>query len=640
VNTTQVNTTQATAAPAGQQTDLAPLKLVIVGHVDHGKSTLIGRLLHDTGALPEGKMEAVRAMSERRGMPMEWAFVLDALQAERDQGITIDTTQIFFKSTRRPYVVIDAPGHKEFLKNMVSGAASADAAILVVDAKDGVQEQTRRHGYILDLLGLDRVVVAVNKMDLVGHSEARFRQVAGEVRDYLGGMGIVPAQILPVSARHGDGLAARSDNMPWFSGPTLLEALDELRAKPLPVDLPLRFPIQDVYKFDERRILAGRIESGRLAVGDELLFSPTNSTARVKSIEAWAVDGPVLSASAGQSIGITLDDQLFVERGHVVSHRVDPPVETNVFRARIFWLGRAPMEVGRRYKMKLATVEHIVEVQAIERVIEVGDLSERPADRIERNEVGEIILRARAKLALDAFTDNPRLGRFVLIDGYDMAGGGLVSMEGFPDQRLRSQPTSRNITAVEHRVTTEARWQANGHKSGVLWLTGLSGAGKSTLAVELEQALFRKGWQAYVLDGDNIRFGLSADLGFAPEDRAENIRRVGEVAALFARAGVLVITAFISPYREDRARARAVAPELFHEVYVKADLAVCETRDPKGLYKKARTGEIAEFTGISAPYETPDAPELEVDTGMLSLAESVERLLGYVEANFGTHGRD
>lgn len=635
-----MSTALSSASATPHDSELPPLKLVIVGHVDHGKSTLIGRLLHDTGSLPDGKVEAVRAMSERRGMPMEWAFVLDALQAERDQGITIDTTQIFFKTGRRPYVIIDAPGHKEFLKNMVSGAASADAAILVVDAKDGVQEQTRRHGYILHLLGLDRVVVAVNKMDLVDHDEARFEQVADDVRQYLASMGISPAHILPVSARHGDGLATRSDNMPWFKGPTLLTALDELEAKPLPVELPLRFPIQDVYKFDQRRILAGRVESGRISVGDILQFNPTNTTARVKSIEAWAVDGPVLSASAGQSIGITLDDQLFVERGHVASHQDEPPFETNVFRARIFWLGRAPLEIGRRYKLKLATMEHTVEVQAIERVIDVADLSERPADRIERNEVGEIILRARAKLAVDPFVDNPRLGRFVLIDGYDMAGGGLVSMDGFPDQRTRTEPTSQNITAVEHRVTTDARWQANGHRSGVLWLTGLSGAGKSTLAVELEQALFRKGWQAYVLDGDNIRFGLSADLGFAPEDRAENIRRVGEVAALFARAGILVITAFISPYREDRDRARAVAPELFHEVYVKANLEVCETRDPKGLYKKARKGEISEFTGISAPYEEPISAELEVDTGSLSLAESVEQLLGYVEGNFGLSGRE
>ena len=615
-------------------TDIPPLKLVIVGHVDHGKSTLIGRMLHDTGSLPDGKVEAVKAMSERRGMPMEWAFVLDALQAERDQGITIDTTQIFFKTPRRPYVIIDAPGHKEFLKNMVSGAASADAAILVVDAKEGVREQTRRHGYILHLLGLEKVIVCVNKMDLVDHDEARFHELEREVTDYLSGMGIVPAHVLPVSARHGDGLAQLSDNMPWFKGSSLIDALDATDPKPLPVELPLRFPIQDVYKFDERRILAGRIESGKISVGDTLLISPSNARAKVQTIETWSTPAPLVTASAGQSIGITLDDQIFVERGHVVSHVEDAPVETNVFRARIFWLGRAPLEVGRRYKLKLATMEHAVEVQAIEKVINVEDLTDKPAERIERNEVGEVVFRARAVLALDEFKDNPRLGRFVLIDGYDMAGGGLVSMDGFPDQRKRQAPTSQNIFAVEHRVDTDARWQANNHKSGILWLTGLSGSGKSTLALELEHQLFRRGWQAYVLDGDNIRFGLSADLGFSPEDRAENIRRVGEVAALFARAGVLVITAFISPYREDRGRARAVAPDLFHEVYLKADLAVCETRDPKGLYEKARKGEIAEFTGISAPYEEPTGAELEVETGTQSLAESTEQLLRYVDAHF------
>lgn len=615
-------------------TDIPPLKLVIVGHVDHGKSTLIGRMLHDTGSLPDGKVEAVKAMSERRGMPMEWAFVLDALQAERDQGITIDTTQIFFKTPRRPYVIIDAPGHKEFLKNMVSGAASADAAILVVDAKEGVREQTRRHGYILHLLGLEKVIVCVNKMDLVDHDEARFHELEREVTDYLSGMGIVPAHVLPVSARHGDGLAQLSDNMPWFKGSSLIDALDATDPKPLPVELPLRFPIQDVYKFDERRILAGRIESGKISVGDTLLISPSNARAKVQTIETWSTPAPLVTASAGQSIGITLDDQIFVERGHVVSHVEDAPVETNVFRARIFWLGRAPLEVGRRYKLKLATMEHAVEVQAIEKVINVEDLTDKPAERIERNEVGEVVFRARAVLALDEFKDNPRLGRFVLIDGYDMAGGGLVSMDGFPDQRKRQAPTSQNIFAVEHRVDTDARWQANNHKSGILWLTGLSGSGKSTLALELEHQLFRRGWQAYVLDGDNIRFGLSADLGFSPEDRAENIRRVGEVAALFARAGVLVVTAFISPYREDRDRARAVAPDLFHEVYLKADLAVCETRDPKGLYEKARKGEIAEFTGISAPYEEPTGAELEVETGTQSLAESTEQLLRYVDAHF------
>ena len=614
--------------------DTLPLKLVIVGHVDHGKSTLVGRLLHETDSLPEGKADAVRAMSERRGMPMEWAFVLDALQAERDQGITIDTTQIHFSTDVRPYVVIDAPGHTEFLKNMVSGAALSDAAILVIDAKEGMREQSRRHGYILNLLGIREVMVAVNKMDLVDWSESRFQEVRQEVVDYLGGIGVTASAVIPMSARAGEGLTHAPEKMPWYAGPSILEALDALPTPKLPVELPLRLPVQDVYKFDERRIIAGRIESGRLRVGDELLFSPSNKRVKVASIETWNTADQPMAASAGQSVGITLEDQIFVERGHVASHTDDAPVETNVFRAKLFWLGRKPLEVGRRYTLKLATSEHPVEVQSIETAIDVADLSATSADRIERNGVGEVILRARATLALDPFNHNPKTGRFVLIEDYDTVGGGIVSMEGFPDQRARFDVTSDNIHAVEHRVTPNARAQAAGHKSGILWLTGLSGAGKSTLAIELEQQLFLKGYQTYVLDGDNIRFGLSADLGFAPEDRAENIRRVGEVAKLFADAGLLVVTAFISPYRDDRDRVRTIAPEHFHEVYVKADLAVCETRDPKGLYKKARAGEIKDFTGISAPYEEPERPEVVVDTSAASVDQSVAELMGYVEKHF------
>ena len=612
-----------------------PLNLVIVGHVDHGKSTLIGRLLHDTGALPEGKIEAVKAMSERRGMPLEYAFLLDSLQAERDQGITIDTTQIHFKTAKRPYVIIDAPGHKEFVKNMISGAALADAAILVIDAKEGVREQSRRHGYLLHLLGLRQVAVAINKMDLVNYDQARFQAVATEVRIYLEEIGIAATAVIPVSAREGDGLLRRSDAMSWHDGPCLIEVLDGFTPPVAPTDLPLRLPVQDVYKFDERRIIVGRIESGQLNVGDALQFSPTNKTARIASIEAWRAPAPVLSASAGQSIAITLDEQIFVERGHLASPVSDPPVETNVFRARLFWLGHKPLAVGRRYTMKLGTAEHAVEVQSIESVIDVEDLAHASAAMIPRNGIGEITLRARATMVLDEFTANPRTGRFVLIEDYDTVGGGIVSMEGYADQRSRYDVTSQNIVAVEHGIDAASRARSNGHKSGILWLTGLSGAGKSTLAIELEQQLFLKGYQVYVLDGDNIRFGLSADLGFAPEDRAENIRRVGEVAKLFADAGFLVVTAFISPYRGDRDHVRAIAPEVFHEVYVKADLSVCEGRDPKGLYAKARRGEIPEFTGISAPYEEPEHAELTLDTGELSVGQSVARLMEYVGGNFG-----
>jgi len=614
--------------------EIPALKLVVVGHVDHGKSTLIGRLLHDTGSLPDGKAEAVIKMSERRGMPVEWAFVLDALQAERDQGITIDTTQIFFNTDKRNYVIIDAPGHKEFLKNMVSGAALSDAALLVIDAKEGMQEQSRRHGYILHLLGLRQVAVVINKMDLVDYREERYQELTGDIRKYLSDLGLEAAAIIPVSAREGQGLTASPDRMPWYKGRHLVEVLDNFSPPVLPTDRPLRLPVQDVYKFDERRIIAGRIESGRLHTGDRILISPSNKTVTVKSIESWNVKDPALGASAGQSVGITLSEQLFIERGQIISHESNPPIESNVFRARIFWLGNEPLEVGKRYKLKLATNEQTVEVQSIETVIDVENLTSGTGDKLERNAIGEVTLRARAMLALDEFSENPKTGRFVLVDGYDTVGGGTIFMEGYPDQRTRNDVRSTNITAVEHRVTPELRARANGHEGGILWLTGLSGAGKSTLAIEAEQQLFAKGYQVYVLDGDNIRFGLSSDLGFAPEDRAENIRRVGEVAKLFASAGVLVLTAFISPYRADRDRARSIAPDLFHEIYVAADVATCEGRDPKGLYKKARAGEIKEFTGVSAPYEEPVTPELTVDTSNKTVNESVAELLAYVEENF------
>jgi bifunctional enzyme CysN/CysC len=616
-----------------------PLKIALVGHVDHGKSTIVGRLFYDTGSLPEGKFEAIKEMCARRGMPFEWAFLMDALKSERDQGVTIDSAQIWFRTDKRRYVLIDAPGHKEFLKNTVSGAASADAALLVIDAAEGVREQSRRHAYLLHLLGVRQVAVVVSKMDLVGHSQSRFAEVGAEIETYLAEIGVAPICIIPVSARDGDHIAGRSEAMSWYDGPTVVEALDRFEPPATPTDLPLRFPVQDVYKFDRRRIIAGRIESGRLRVGDTLLFSPSNKAARVASIEAWNVSVPVLAAGPGQSVGITLDEQIFVERGAVASAPENPPIETNVFRARVFWLGRTPLTVGGQYLLKLATAQHVVEVHEIDRVVDTTDLSSAQADAVERNGVAEVVLRSRSMLALDEFVHNPQTGRFVLVEGYDIVGGGTVSMEGYPDQRHSLTVRSTNVFNVEHRVTTAARWRGNSHTSGVIWLTGLSGAGKTTLALELERQLFLKGYQVYVLDGDNIRHGLSADLSFSPEDRTENIRRIGEVAALFADSGFIVVTAFISPYRADRARARATRPDMFHEVYVKADLEVCEQRDPKGLYEKARRGEIATFTGVSAPYEAPEKPEFVVDTCRHDVAESVGMLLDYVDQNFGGGGR-
>lgn len=610
------------------------LRIVIVGHVDHGKSTLVGRLIYETGSLPEGKYEAIKAMSERRGMPFEWAFLMDAIQAERDQGITIDTTQIWFKTQKRPYVIIDAPGHKEFLKNMVTGAASSEAALLLIDAAEGVQEQSRRHGYLLSLLGVKQVAVLVNKMDLVGYSADRFGQVAEDYRAYLRGLGVTPSCIIPISAREGDNIVEHAGTMPWYQGPTVLQALDGFEYKELPTERPLRMPVQDVYKFDQRRIIAGRIESGRLEVGDEVIFSPSNKTAKIKSIEAWHVPEVPEEASAGQSIGVTLTEQIFVERGEVMSHLDRAPIESNVFKAKLFWLGHNPLRIGNGYTLKLGTLEAPVAVEAIDHVIDTSDLSTKPAERIERNGAGEVVLRTKRMLALDEHEQNPITGRFVLVENYLPVGGGIVSMEGYPDQRNLITVRSTNITAVGHAVTRDARAGRNGHKGAVLWFTGLSGAGKSTLALALERELFAKGYQVYVLDGDNIRTGLNANLGFSPEDRAENIRRVGEVAALFADAGFIVISSFISPYRSDRDRAREAAKDVFHEVYVRASLEACESRDPKGLYKRARTGEIPEFTGISSPYEPPESPDLVVPTDELAVDECLGVLLKYVEGKF------
>ena len=614
--------------------DTHTMRIVIVGHVDHGKSTLVGRLIHDTGSLPEGRYEAIKEMSERRGMPFEWAFLMDAIQAERDQGITIDTTQIHFGTDVRPYVIIDAPGHKEFVKNMVTGAANSEAALLLIDAAEGVQEQSRRHGYLLSLLGVKQVAVLVNKMDLVDYSPQRFGEVAQDYREYLAGLGVEPACIIPISAREGDNILSHSAKMDWYQGPPVVQALDAFAPVARPTERPLRMPVQDVYKFDHRRIIAGRIEAGRVSVGDEVVFSPSNKTATIQSLEYWNVQEELDSAAAGQSIGVTLTEQIFVERGEVMSHVENAPLESNVFKARIFWLGHKPLEIGNRYSLKFNTTEAVATIEAIEHVIDTSDLSTRPAERIERHGAGEVVIRTRRILALDEAEENPITGRFVLVEDYQPVGGGLISMEGYPDQRELVTVRSTNITAVGHSVNRDARNVRNGHKGGVLWFTGLSGAGKSTLALALERELFAKGYQVYVLDGDNIRMGLNANLGFSPEDRAENIRRVGEVAALFADAGFLVISSFISPYRSDRDRAREAAKDSFHEVYIKASLEACEVRDPKGLYKRARAGDIPDFTGISSPYEAPENPQFTVATDEMGQEDCMELLMRYVDDNF------
>ena len=610
------------------------MRVVIVGHVDHGKSTLVGRMFHDTGQLPDGKLEAIQEMCRRRGMPFEWAFLMDSLKAERDQGVTIDTSQIWFRHNARQYVIIDAPGHREFIRNMVTGASNADAAMLMIDADQGVRRQSRHHSYLLQLLGVREVAVAVNKMDLVDYDEARFRQIETEYKSYLEGIGIQARRVIPISAREGDNVATASDRMSWYDGPSVIETMAEFELPESPVDRPLRLPLQDVYKFDDRRILAGRIESGRLHVGDELVFSPSNRTARIASIESWNTGEPATTASAEQSVGITLDEQIFVERGEVASHVSDAPIETDVFHLRLFWLADTPLEVGKTYGLKIGPRHLNATIERIERVIDVEALSDHEATKLSRDEIAEVVVRTNQLVAIDNHDNLPRTARVIVYDRHITLAGGIVSMGSYPDQREQITIRSSNLTEVDHGVDNTRRAARNRHQPGVLWFTGLSGAGKSTLAMALEHRLFDEGYQVYVLDGDNVRTGLNANLGFSPEDRAENIRRVGEVAALLSDAGLIVITAFISPYRADRDRAREAGGDSFREIYIKADVATCESRDPKGLYKRARAGEIQEFTGISAPYEEPTDPELIVDTSDKDIESCLDELVAYVKANF------
>ncbi len=423
--------------------------------------------------------------------------------------------------------------------------------------------------------------------------------------------------------------------MPWWRGPTVLQALDGLPAADLPKDQPLRFALQDVYRFDHRRILAGRVEAGTVRVGDRLLFSPGNKTSTVQSIERWSAP-PAQAAAAGESIGLILAEQIFVERGAVAAHETNPPYELSSFKARLFWMGKRPFEQGRAYKLKLATQHVECRIQSIEKVIDAATLQTLPRKENEvfvgRHEVAELTLHTKRPIAFDAHADIAPTGRFVIVDGLDVAGGGIIAADNYPRRTHDAHTKSDNIYWSGGRVTARQRELRNAHPGCVLWLTGLSSSGKSTIAAELERELFNLGRQVYVLDGDRVRHGLCSDLAFSPQDRTENIRRVGEVAKLFADAGLICITAFISPYRSDRECVRKLLPPgRFVEVFVNAPLAVCEQRDPKGLYARARAKEVKEFTGVSAPYEPPSNPELELRTDHLTVAESVAKVLDYLQ---------
>jgi bifunctional enzyme CysN/CysC len=615
--------TSISATPNG--TTRPQVRIVIVGHVDHGKSTLVGRLLHETGSLPEGKLEMLKAVSARRGMPFEWSFLLDALQTERDQGITIDTTQIRFRTGSRDIVLIDAPGHTEFLRNMITGASQADGAVLIIDALEGVRDQTRRHGYLLHLLGVKQVAVVVNKMDRVDFSAARFNEISDEISAHLTGLGVAPTAVIPISARDGDGVAARTPRTSWYDGPTVVEALDELEpARPLE-QLALRLPVQAIYKFDDRRIVAGRIESGNLAAGEEIVIMPAGKIARIKTVENWPLTPVTGKQGAGRSVGITLDRELFIERGDVISHVGASPRDTRRLRARIFWLHDKPLAKGEQILVRLGTRETRATVVAIEKAVDPGELSSTENTSIAKNHVGEIDISLAHPIAADPYSDNPRTGRLVIEVSGRIAGGGLVLSV---DTGQRAVPV--DIVPVESALRPDERSARYHHNGAVVWLTGLPGSGKSTLARALERRLFANGGSPILLDGDTLRAGLNGDLGFSAADRSENIRRLAEVATHLARNGHIAIVAAVSPSREDRAAARRIADAAFREVYIATPAEVCESRDPKGHYAKARAGALKAFTGIGNDYQPPTSSELSIDTSALSVSDAtdeIERML-------------
>src|SRR4051794_16982835 len=614
------------ASPATPNGTTRPqVRIVIVGHVDHGKSTLVGRLLHETGSLPDGKLDMLKAVSARRGMPFEWSFLLDALQTERDQGITIDTTQIRFRTNSRDIVLIDAPGHAEFLRNMITGASQADGAVLIIDALEGVRDQTRRHGYLLHLLGVKQVAVVVNKMDRVDFSAARFNDISAEISAHLTGLGVMPSAVIPISARDGDGVAERTPRIGWYNGPTVVEALDALEPARPPDALPLRLPVQAIYKFDDRRIVAGRIESGHLSAGDEIVIMPSAKIARIKAVESWPLTPVKGRQSAGRSVGITLDRELFIERGDVISHVDAAPRDTRRIRARIFWLHDKPLLAGASILVRLGIREARATVVAIDKAVDPGELASVETKSIARNHVGEIDISLAQALAADPYADNPRTGRLVIEVQGRIAGGGLVLAV---ESGQRALPV--DIVPVESALRPDERSARYRHSGAVVWLTGLPGSGKSTLARALERRLFGQGGSPILLDGDTLRAGLNGDLGFSAQDRAENIRRLAEVATHLARNGHIAIVAAVSPSAEDRAAARRIADTAFREVYVATPAEVCESRDPKGHYAKARAGGLNNFTGIGKDYQAPTGSELTIDTSARSVSDAtdeIERML-------------
>jgi bifunctional enzyme CysN/CysC len=609
------------------------LRFITCGSVDDGKSTLIGRLLFDSQKILEDQLAAVRNDSARWGTTGEetdLALLVDGLQAEREQGITIDVAYRFFDTERRKFIIADTPGHEQYTRNMATGASTADLAIILVDAERGVQVQTRRHGHIVALMGIQHVIVAVNKMDLVGYDRARFDEIREACENFLKALGVSDVRCVPVSALKGDNVVHGSATMAWYTGTPLLEMLNTIDVRRTHELEDMRLPIQYVNRPDASfRGYSGTIVAGRTRKGDAVMALPSRRTSRVRTISTY--DGELDEAYAGQAVTVTLDDEIDISRGDVLVHSDRSPSVADRFDAHLIWMADAPLLPGKQYEFKLGPRYINGTVEVIHHRIDVNDASEHAARELRLNEIALCRVALNEQVAFDAYDTCRGTGGFVVVDRlqHGTVGAGMIRRAAGHAMAERAG----NLFWEPTRVTRDQRANQKGQQPCILWLTGLSGAGKSTVANALEQMLHLRGHHSYLLDGDNVRHGLNKDLDFTDAGRVENIRRIGEVAKLFVDAGLIVVTAFISPFRSDREMVRKLVNEgEFVEIHVSTPLEVCEQRDPKGLYAKARTGTIKNFTGVSSPYEAPENPELNLDTSRLSVQESVATIIRYLES--------
>jgi len=600
------------------------LRFLTCGSVDDGKSTLIGRLLYDSKMLFEDQVASVEADSRKwgtQGGEIDFALLVDGLAAEREQGITIDVAYRFFSTERRKFIVADTPGHEQYTRNMVTGASTADVALILIDARRGVLTQTRRHSYLVHLIGIRQVVLAINKMDLVDFSQEVFDRIDAEYRAFAAQIGLTDITSIPLSALQGENMTERSARTPWYAGPTLMEFLetcevDETRLQAQPMRMPVQWVNRPNLDF---RGFCGLLASGKLQPGDRVRVQPSGRESRVVRIVAHG--GDLTQAVAGQSVQITLEDEIDISRGDVISHAAAPAEVADQFESTIVWMADEPLLPGRPYWLKIGTRTVSATVSEPKYKVNVNTLEHLATKRLELNEIGVCNIALDRTVAFDAYTANRETGGFILIDRLSnhTVGAGMLHFA------LRR---SQNVHWQHVDVDKTARAEQMGQKPTVLWFTGLSGAGKSTVANLVAKRLFALGRHAYLLDGDNIRHGLNRDLGFTTADRVENIRRVAEVARLMVDAGLIVITAFISPFRAEREMARGLLePGEFIEVHVDVPLELAEQRDAKGLYAKARRGELPNFTGIDSPYEAPVEPEIHLDTAALSSEQAAERVL-------------